>query len=98
LHASSSVNSVFQPSSLFVTLAARGDLVGQVAADDVGEGLDHLEDGAAAAAAEVPGFDAGLVRAQVVECHEVALCEVEHVDVVADGGAVFGFVVWMRAG
>jgi hypothetical protein len=65
-----------------IACTARGDFVGQVAADGGGEGLDHLVDGAALAGAQVPGADAGVV-----------LTEVEDVDVVADGGAVFGVVV-----
>ena len=76
-----------------VACAARGDLVGKVAADGGGEGLDHLVDGAALAGAQVPGADAGVVLTEVVEGCEVAVGEVEDVDVVADGGAVFGVVV-----
>ncbi len=52
-----------------------------------------MEDGAALACSEVPGAHAGVVIAQVVERDEVTLCEVEDVDVVADGGAVVGGVV-----
>jgi hypothetical protein len=73
--------------------AARGDFVREVAADGGGEGLDHLVDGAALAGAQVPGANAGVVLAEVVEGGEVAVGEVEDVDVVADGGAVFGVVV-----
>lgn len=57
------------------------------------ERLDHVENGASLARPEVPGAHAGLVVAEVVEGDEVALCEVEDVDVVADGGAVVGGVV-----
>lgn len=52
-----------------------------------------MENGASLARPEVPGAHAGLVVAEVVEGDEVALCEVEDVDVVADGGAVVGGVV-----
>jgi hypothetical protein len=76
-----------------VTGAAGSDLVGQVAADGLGKGADHLVDGAAAACAEVPGADAGVVGAEVVEGFEVAVCKVEDVDVVTDGGAVVRGVV-----
>lgn len=76
-----------------VTCAAGSDFVGKVAADGGGEGLDHLVDGAALAGAQVPGADAGVVLAEVVERCEVAVGEVEDVDVVADGGAVLGVVV-----
>lgn len=60
------------------------------------EGLDHVEDGAALPGAEVPGPDAGVLRAKVVEGDEVAFCEVEDVDVVADGGAVLRLVVFAK--
>jgi hypothetical protein len=76
-----------------VACAAGGDFVREVAADGGREGLDHLVDGASLAGAEVPGADAGVVLAEVVERGEVAVGEVEDVDVVADGGAVFGVVV-----
>ena len=64
------------------------DFIGQVSAYGGAEGFDHVKDGAAFACAEVPGSDAGMVIAEVVEGDEVALGEVEDVDVVADGGAV----------
>ncbi|KAJ6444934.1 LOW QUALITY PROTEIN: putative quinone oxidoreductase [Purpureocillium lavendulum] len=66
-----------------VTRSARDHLVGQVAADDGAKGLDHLEHGAAAAGAQVPGLDARLVLAQVVEGDEVAPRQVDDVDSVA---------------
>lgn len=81
-----------------VTSAARGDFVGEVAADGSGEGLDHLVDGAALAGAQVPGAHAGVVLAQVVQGLEVAVCQVEDVDVVADGGAVVRLVVCVEMG
>lgn len=76
-----------------VTGATRGNLVGEVAAHGGGEGLDHLVDGGALAGAEVPGADAGVVLAQVVQGLQVAVGQVEDVDVVADGGAVVRGVV-----
>ena len=76
-----------------VAVAAGSDFVGQIAAHGGAEGLDHLEDRAALAGAQVPGAHAGAVCAQVVEGLEVAVGEVEDVDVVADGGAVVGGVV-----
>lgn len=76
-----------------ITLAAGNHLVGQIAADSLGEGLDDVEDGAAAAGAKVPGLDTGLVLAQVLQGGEMAAGEVENVDVVADGGSVLRGVV-----
>ena len=64
------------------------DLVREVAADRGAEGLDHLEDGAAAAGAQVPGLDTGVVLPEVFQGSQVATCEVEDVDVVANGSAV----------
>lgn len=50
-----------------ITRPAGDNLVLEVAADDGAEGIDHLEHGAAAAGAQVPGLDAGLLLAEVVE-------------------------------
>lgn len=78
--------------------AAANDGIGKVAADGGAEGFDHVEDGAALAGAEVPGPDAWVLVAQVVERGEVAAGQVEDVDVVADGGAVVGGVVCGKLG
>ncbi|GJC78324.1 hypothetical protein ColLi_01162 [Colletotrichum liriopes] len=77
-----------------ITLASGNNLVGEVAADDVAKGLDHLEHGAAAAGTQVPGLDAGLVLAEVVERGQMTLGQVHDVNVVADSGAVSRGVVW----
>lgn len=76
-----------------ITGSASDDLVLQVAADDVAESLDDLEDGAASAGAQVPGLDTGLLGAEVVEGLQVASSKIHHVDVVSDGGSVAGGVV-----
>jgi hypothetical protein len=68
-------------------------LIREIAADGFAEGLDHFKDSGATAGAEVPGAHTGVVGAQVVEGFEVALGEVEDVDIIADGGAVVGGVV-----
>lgn len=77
-----------------VAVAARSNLVGELAADGSREGADHLVDGATLAGAQVPGADAGVVCAQVVEGLQVAVGKVEDVDVVANRGSVAGVVVW----
>lgn len=77
-----------------VTGAAGSHLVGQVAADGGGEGLDHLVDGAALAGTQVPGADTGVVVAEIVEGLQVAVGQVQDVDVVTDGGAVVRGVVY----
>jgi len=76
-----------------VSGTAANDLVRQVATDGGGEGLDHLEHGAASAGAQVPRADARVLRAEVVEGNQVTFGQVEDVDVIADGGAVFRVVV-----
>lgn len=76
-----------------VTSATGSNLVGHLAADGVGEGVDHLVDGAALSGSQVPGLDTGVVAAEVVEGLQVAVGEIENVDVVTDGGAVAGVVV-----
>lgn len=77
-----------------VTGATGGNLVSEVAAGGGGEGADHLVDGAALAGAQVPGANTGVVSAEVVEGFQVAVREVEDVDVVTDGSAVAGVVVY----
>ena len=76
-----------------IARATRHHLVRQVAAHRFPKRLDHVEDRRALAGAEVPGAHARVVRAQVVERDEVALGQVEDVDVVADGGAVVRVVI-----
>lgn len=76
-----------------IPLSTSDNLILQVASDNGTESLDHLEYGAAAARAKVPGLDARLFFAQVVESDKVASSEVEDVDVIADGGAVGRLVV-----
>lgn len=80
-----------------VTGATVNNLIGKVAADDGAEGLDDLEDGAAAAGSQVPGLDAGLVLAEVLKGSKVALGEIDDVDVVTDGSAVTRFVVYTKS-
>ena len=59
----------------------------------VAKGLDHVQHRTALAGAEIPGADAGVVLAQVVERHQVALREIQDVQVVADGRPVVGGIV-----
>lgn len=76
-----------------VTGATLLDFVGQFATDDGVEGLDDLEDSGAAAGAKVPGLDAGLLLAEVVEGDEMTSGEVKDVDIVSNGCAVARVVV-----
>lgn len=76
-----------------IALAAADNLVGKVAADDGAKGLDNVKDGAATSRAKVPGLDAGLAGAQVLQGGEMALGEVDDVNVVANCGAVLGSVI-----
>lgn len=81
-----------------VAVATGRDFVGERLADGRGEGVDHLVDGAAAAGSQVPGAYARVLGAEVVEGFQVAVCEVEDVDVVSDCCAVAGGVVWVVLG
>ena len=76
-----------------IALSTRLDLVGQVPANNLAESLDHLENGAAAARAQVPRLDTGLVLAEVVEGDEVTVGKIDDVDVIANGSSVAGCVV-----
>ena len=69
-------------------------MVREIATHDGRERLNHFEDSGALSGTEVPGFDTGLVLAEVLECNFVALCEIENVDVIADCGSVLGGIVW----
>ena len=69
------------------------NLILQLLAYSRAESLDHLKHGAPLSRTEVPGARARVVFAEVVECDKVAAGEVEDVDIVTDGGAVFGGVV-----
>lgn len=77
-----------------VTGTAGSDLVGKVTADSGAESANHLVDGGALTGTQVPGADTGVVGAEVVEGLQVAVSEIEDVDVVTDGGAIVGVVVW----
>jgi len=81
-----------------VTGTALDDLVGEFAANGFVEGGYHFEDGGAHTGAEVPGAHAGMHGPEVVEGCQVASREVFDVEVVADGGAVFGVVVCREVG
>lgn len=76
-----------------VTSATGGNFVGLVLSDGVGEGTDHLVDGAALASAQIPGADTRVVGAEVFQGLDVAVRKIQDVDVIADGGAVVRGVV-----
>jgi hypothetical protein len=56
-----------------VTSTTRGDFVGQIAANGGGERLDHFVDSAALTSSQIPGADAGVILAEVVESCEVTV-------------------------
>lgn len=76
-----------------ITSATGSNLVGLVLSDGGGERADHLVDGAALSGTQVPGADTGAVGAEVFQGLEVAVCEIQDVNVIADGGTVVGSVV-----
>ena len=78
-----------------VALAAFDNLVSQLAANNRAKSIDDLKDGAATARAEVPGFDSGLVVAEVVESNQMTLGEILDVNVIADSGAIARRVIWV---
>lgn len=76
-----------------VSLSSRLDLVGEIAANDLAEGLDNLKDSASTAGTQVPRLDTGLVLAQVVKSDKVAAGKVDNVNVVSNGSTVARGVV-----
>jgi hypothetical protein len=76
-----------------IAVPSWSNLVCKISSDDMAECLDHLEYSGTTSTAQVPCLDTGLLFAQVVERLEMAAREVEHVDVIADRGAVLGLVV-----
>lgn len=76
-----------------ITSSSANNLILQIVSDNVLECVDHLKDGAAAARSKVPGSDAGILFSEVVQGGQMALCEVDDVDVVSYRGPVSGRVV-----
>lgn len=76
-----------------VASSSADDLVWQVTTHGVAKSLDHVENGAALAGTEVPGADTGVLGAEVVQGDEMAFCQIQDMNVVANGGAVLGLVV-----
>ena len=75
-----------------VAVAAGHDLVRHGHARGGFEGFDHFKDAEAAPRAEVPDVPA-LARGQRVECAQMALGQIDHVDVVAHARAVGRWVI-----
>jgi hypothetical protein len=78
-----------------VALSALHDLIRQLPADGIAEGLDHFEHSAALASSQVPGLDTGTLLTEVVQSDEMALGKILDVDVVANGSSVLGGVVYL---
>mgnify|MGYP006976761522 CR=1 FL=1 len=76
-----------------VAVPPADNFIGEIAADNLAEGLDHFEDSAATAGTQVPGADTRLVLSQVVESGQVAVGKVEDVDVITNRSAVARGVV-----
>jgi hypothetical protein len=77
-----------------ISLSSRADLVGEITADDLAEGLDDLENGASTAGTQVPCLDTGLVLAEVVKRDKMAAGKVNNVNVVSNGSTVARGVVY----
>lgn len=77
-----------------ITGTTGGDFVRQVTADGGREGLDHLVHGAATTGSQVPCAHARVVGAQVVERKQVAVGQIQDMDVVTDGGTIARVIVF----
>jgi len=77
-----------------IACSSLNNIVLERVSNDFAEGVDHLEDSAAAARSEIPCSDTGMLLSEVVEGCEMALSEIDYVDVVADCGPVSGGVVF----
>jgi hypothetical protein len=76
-----------------ITLPSWNHLVGHISTDDLAEGVDNLEDGAATAGPQVPSLDARLLLAEIVQSSKVTFGQINNVDVIANGGTVSGRVI-----
>ena len=75
-----------------VSTATGHDLVRNVLAAGLGEGLDHVQDTTALAGTQVDGMPTRMVLRKF-QGSQVAVYQVHNVDVVADTGAIRGVVV-----
>ena len=72
--------------------AAVNDLVWQIQAIGLVEGLHHIQHAVADAGAQVEYVTAQVLH-RVFHCCHMALCQIHHVDLVSDTGAIGGVVV-----
>lgn len=75
-----------------VSTATGHDLVRNILAAGLGEGLDHFKDAAALAGTQVNGMPTRMVLCKLQGC-QVAIHQVHDVDIVTDAGAIRGVVV-----
>jgi hypothetical protein len=57
------------------------------------EGMNDVVDCGSSTRTQIPRTDAGLFGLQVLHCCEMAGCQIQNMDVIADGGTVLGCVV-----
>ncbi len=69
------------------------DLIWQVSTNGFTESFDHIVHGTSFTGSEIPCPYTGVVLAEVIEGDQVAFCEVDDMDVVADCCAVLPRVV-----
>lgn len=67
-----------------IPVTSRSHLVGQLVTDGLGEGVNHFKYGAAQPGAQVPGSHSRVLRTEVVQGFQMAISQVENVDVVPD--------------
>lgn len=73
-----------------ITRSPLHDIVLERVTNDLAESINHLKHGAAASGSQIPGPDARLLLAEVVQRSEMAFGEINYMDVVPDGSSVSG--------
>lgn len=83
------------PDLLDVALATTYDGIREFTARDLLEGADDLQHAQAASGTEVEDFDLllGLAAQHTLDSLDVSLSKINHIDIVADAGAIGGVVV-----
>ena len=69
------------------------NLVGELPTDDGTEGCNHVDDCRAVACSKIPRSYARLDAQETVDGGEMAGCEIDNVDIIADGCAILRIVV-----
>jgi hypothetical protein len=76
-----------------IACTSSNNFILELMADNFAERIDHLKDSAATSRPQIPSSNARLLLSEVVKSSEMTFGEIDHVDIIADGCAVSGFVV-----